>query len=134
VADKDFDLYEFQADHVGRKKYVHVEGHSRSVPVTYTYKGTDGRNYVLPEFGGTWDGLSGGEQSAYVMPDMQGYVSPLEPGVVVHSRPQHRDHMRRHGVIEVGTEKLGNFSRSVGEMARMDRAGHDIARALHGDR
>ena len=61
------DLYEYPADHIGRKTYVHVQGHSRSVPKYKTYLGVDRRNYLLPEFGGNWDGL--GNASAYVMPD-----------------------------------------------------------------
>lgn len=40
-----------------------------------------------------------------VMADMKEYRSPLD-GTVVRSRKHHRDHMRKHGVIEVGNEKL----------------------------
>lgn len=40
----------------------------------------------------------------HVVPDIKPYVSPLD-GSVVGGRRQHRDHMRAHGVVEVGTEK-----------------------------
>lgn len=40
----------------------------------------------------------------YVVPDIKPYVSPID-GSVVGGRRQHRDHMRAHGVIEVGNEK-----------------------------
>lgn len=40
----------------------------------------------------------------YVVPDIKPYVSPLD-GSFVGGRRQHRDHMRAHGVIEVGNEK-----------------------------
>jgi len=41
-----------------------------------------------------------------IMADMEPYRSPLD-GSVVKSRKHHRDHMRKHGVIEVGNEKIG---------------------------
>lgn len=40
-----------------------------------------------------------------VMADMAEYRSPLD-GSIVRSRKHHRNHMRKHGVIEVGNEKL----------------------------
>lgn len=44
------------------------------------------------------------ERGFYLIPDSQPYVSPLD-GSVIGGRRQHRDHMRAHGVIEVGNEK-----------------------------
>lgn len=41
----------------------------------------------------------------HVIEDMKPYRSPLD-GSMVTSRSQHRDHMRKHGVIEVGNERL----------------------------
>lgn len=38
------------------------------------------------------------------MRDIEGYVSPID-GKWVGSRSQHREHMKRHGVIELGNEK-----------------------------
>jgi hypothetical protein len=45
---------------------------------------------------------SGGLQ---VIPDIEPFISPLD-GSVVSGRRQRRDHMRAHGVVEVGNEKL----------------------------
>lgn len=45
----------------------------------------------------------------YVMKDIGAYQSPID-GSMVTSRPQHRDHMRAHDVIEVGNEKIGNLT------------------------
>lgn len=39
-----------------------------------------------------------------VMRDIGEYVSPID-GTFISSRSQHRDHMRRHGVIEMGNDK-----------------------------
>lgn len=40
----------------------------------------------------------------YFVPDITPYRSPID-GSLVGGRRQHRDHMRAHGVIEVGNEK-----------------------------
>lgn len=126
----DFNLYEFPADHIGRKTYVHVEGHARSIPVMYTYRNSVGRNAILPEYGG--GPYDGGNTSAYVISDLTPYRSPLDMSVVS-SRSQHRDHMRQHGVIEVGTQPMGSMAARREEAAPMPRAGHDIARAIRGE-
>jgi hypothetical protein len=49
-----------------------------------------------------------------VMRDIDGYQSPID-GKWVGSRSEHREHMKRHGVIELGNEKpkLGAFKASV---------------------
>ena len=44
------------------------------------------------------------KRGLYFIPDSQPYISPLD-GSIVGGRRQHRDHMRAHGVIEVGNEK-----------------------------
>ena len=103
-----FDLYEFPEGYVGRKTYVGVRGHSKSVPVIYTYKGSDGRNRILPDFGGDWSGYENYSFAVpvpYIMRDIGAYVSPLD-GSSVTSRSQHRDHMKRHEVVEVGNERM----------------------------
>lgn len=41
----------------------------------------------------------------HVIEDMKPYRSPID-GSIVGSRKEHRVHMRNHGVIEVGNEKL----------------------------
>jgi len=48
------------------------------------------------------------------MSDIEGYVSPID-GKWVGSRSEHRDHMKRHGVIELGNEKpkLGKFQTHI---------------------
>ena len=49
-----------------------------------------------------------------VMRDIEGYVSPID-GKFVSSRSEHREHMKRHGVMELGNEKpkLGKFEPSI---------------------
>lgn len=119
------DLYEFEPDHVGRKRYVTVRGHSRSIPKYKTYRGSDGYNYVRPEYGGDWSGLGG--ESAYLMPDKDAYFSPLDR-TVVEGRTAHREHMRAHGVLEAGDMKLGEYSGK--DRAPTPSAGYDIKRAM----
>ena len=97
------DLYDYPDGHVGRKRYVSVRGHVRSIPVFKTYRGADGYNYVHPDYGGSFE--CSGPASAMVMRDMEPYRSPLD-GSMVTSRSHHRDHMRKHNVIEVGNERM----------------------------
>lgn len=105
---EDFDLYEYPKSHVGRRRYVEVKGHVKSVPIIYTYKGRDGLNKVLSEYGGGEDDSI--NFAPMIMSDMKGYLSPLDRSYVS-SRSAHRDHMRQHGVIEVGTERIGTARR-----------------------
>jgi hypothetical protein len=130
IGDKGFmseelDLYEYPADHIGRKTYVSVRGHTRSIPKYKTYKGIGGHNYIHPDFGGDYSGLAGG--SAFIMPDKAGYVSPMDC-TLVEGRAAHREHMKRHGVLEAGDMKLGEFSGR--ERAPLPPVRHDIARAI----
>lgn len=46
--------------------------------------------------------------SPYFMKDIGEYRSPID-NTMVTTRSQHREHMRIHDVIEVGTEKIGNL-------------------------
>lgn len=41
----------------------------------------------------------------FVMGDIQPYKSMIT-GEIIHGRRQHREHLRQHGCIEVGNEKL----------------------------
>lgn len=43
-----------------------------------------------------------------VIRDIGAYRSPLD-GTVITTRSQHREHMQRHDVIEVGNEKIGSM-------------------------
>lgn len=124
MADGTDNLYEFPADWVGRKTYVSVRGHSRSIPKPYTYRGNDGRNYVLPEYGGDLSGYSVGGVAPMIMRDIGEYTSVLD-GSQVTSRSSHREHMKRHNVIEVGNERIGNA-----RPTELPRAGYDIKRAI----
>jgi hypothetical protein len=119
-----FDLYEFPAGYAGRKTYVTVQGHSKSIPALYTYRGTDGRNHVLPEYGGTDDYFAQGA-GPMIMASMQSFRSPID-GSIINTRGALSDHERRHNVIQVGNEKFPTRT----EAAPMPRAGHDIKRAL----
>jgi hypothetical protein len=119
------ELYEFPGDHVGRKSYVSVRGHSKSVPKFKTYRGSDGYNYVRPEYGGDWSGLGG--DTPYIMPDSSGYVSPIDRQYY-EGRKAHREHLARHDVYEAGDMKLGEFAGR--ERAPMPDIKYDIRRAM----
>lgn len=123
-----FDLYTFPADYIGRRTYVSVRGHSRSVPVIYTYKGTDRLNYILPEYGGDMSGYENyafGVSAPMILRDCAEYVSPLD-NTVISSRSSHREHLNRHGVIEVGNERL----KSPRPDFNMPSAGVEIKKVL----
>lgn len=53
------------------------------------YARTEGR--IIPNFG--------------IIPDIQPYISQID-GSVIESRTKHRNHLRDHGCIEVGNEKV----------------------------
>jgi hypothetical protein len=93
------ELYEYPSDHVGTRHYVSVRGYARSIPRYKTYRGTDGYNHLLPQYGGdSMDCASGGP---FILPDKAEYVSPMD-GSLITSRSHHREHMRKHDVIECG--------------------------------
>lgn len=93
------ELYDFPADHVGRKRYVSVRGHAKFVPCFKTYRGRDGLNHVLPEYGGSHEDM--GDAGPLVLSDKAAYWSPLD-GTTVDGKRAHREHMKRHGVVEAG--------------------------------
>lgn len=69
-----------------------------------------------------------GEQlSATIVGDKQGYVSPMDR-TVVEGRTAHREHMRKHGVLEAGDMKMGEFSGR--ERSAMPSVAGDIKRAI----
>jgi hypothetical protein len=57
----------------------------------------------------------------YVMSDISEYRS-MVTGEIISGRKQHRDHLRAHGVVEVGNERIGSGERAPhydkGEIAR----------------
>lgn len=119
------ELYEYPSDYVGRKSYVSVAGHSRSVPKYKTYLGTDRRRHLLPEYGGNFDHLGG--VTITVIPDKAAYHSPID-NTIVDGRMAHREHMRRHDVIEAGDMQIGSMWGS--ERAPMPHIAYDIKRAI----
>lgn len=119
------DLYEFPAGHVGRKSYVSVRGHTRSVPKFKTYRGVDGRNHLRPEYGGDWSGLGNGAPT--FVPDKAGYVSPID-GKYYEGRAAHREHCARHDVLEAGDMKIGEYAGR--DRAPMGDLRHDLRRAI----
>lgn len=60
-----------------------------------------------------------------VIADIQPYRS-MATGEYVQGRRQHRDHLKRHGLIEVGNEKLENKPRPQTPDLKSD-----IAQAVH---
>jgi hypothetical protein len=119
-----FDLYEFPAGYVGRKTYVSVQGHSKSIPALYTYKGTDGRNHVLPEYGGTDEYFANGA-GPMIISDITPFRSPVDNSVV-QGRASLREHNRRNNVVQIGNDRIT----PPADRAPMRRAGHDIKRAI----
>lgn len=65
-----------------------------------------------------------------VIQDIEPYRSPIDRSVVS-SRSQHRDHMRQHGVVEMGNEYPKERER---DNAPIPRAGYDIVRSLEASR
>jgi hypothetical protein len=118
------DLYEFPADYVGRKTYVSVQGHSRSIPALYTYRGTDGRNHVLPEYGGDDKYFANGA-GPMIMSDISPFRSPVDNSVV-QGRASLREHNKRNNVVQIGNDRIT----PPADRAPMRRAGHDIKRAI----
>lgn len=70
-------------------------------------------------------------QRAIVAPmvaaDIQPYRSMCD-GTMITSRSQHREHLRRHGVIEIGNEKLPDRVSTLGKAGDIKR---DIAEIVN---
>lgn len=115
------DIYEFPAGYAGRRTYVRVAGHDKLVARCYTYYGADGKSYLHPDHGGDCSGVpaySTAVAAPQIMKSMGAYVSPVD-GSRIASRADHRDHLKRHDLIEVGNERVGGMARP--EPATSDR-------------
>lgn len=118
------DLSEYPADYRGRKVYVRVRSLGRMVAACYVQHTGSGYE-LLPEYGGpTFTSKRLG--SVQVMRDIGAYVSPID-GERITSRSQHREHIRRHDLVEVGNERIGSMDKPQHSGPSM---GHDIKRAL----
>lgn len=119
----DVDLREYPKGHEGRKVYVYVPGNGL-VAACYVCR-NGGVLQVAPEYGGPAieNKRTDGPQ---VMRDMGEYTSVVD-GSRIGSRSEHREHVRRHDLIEVGNERIGGMEkpRDTGR-----RVGHDIKDAL----
>lgn len=62
-----------------------------------------------------------------VIEDMKPYKSPLD-GTWVTSRTEHKNHMKKHDVIEVGNEKL---TRPMQKENKVDGLADDIKKTMH---
>lgn len=69
-----------------------------------------------------------------VMPDIQPYQSMVD-GSLISSRSRHREHLKQHGLIEVGNERLkpGADLRKTGAKEALIRSLQE-AKAKHGSR
>ena len=120
------ELYDYPSDHTGRKHYVSVRGHKWSIPSFKTYKGADDHYHLSPEYGGPEPEY--GTRSAYYVPDKAEYLSPMS-GEVISGRFAHRDHMKRHDVVEAGDMPIGYLDGKE-RGAPMPRVAEDIVRVL----
>jgi hypothetical protein len=88
---------------MAKKRFVWLEGGLREIGEDNSAI-IDGKIYRC--FAGRW-APEGECQTAgvMVMPDIQPYTSMID-GSTITSRSHHREHLRAHGCIEVGNEKL----------------------------
>lgn len=61
-----------------------------------------------------------------IIRDIGEYQSPLD-GTMITSRSAHREHVRRHDVVEVGNEKIGSMTPSTVSAPKVDR---DLGQAI----
>jgi len=96
------DIREYPVGYQGRKRYVTAVD-AGIVAACHTYRGNDGRNYVLGDDRGyakiSW------LPTPYVVRDIGEYTSPIDNSRIT-SRSAHREHLKLHDVIEVGNERL----------------------------
>ena len=76
-----------------------------------------------------WRGPST-NQAASIVPDIQGYQS-MATGEWIGSRSVHRAHLKQHGLIEVGNEKMSNAPRTP-DRAGIRRAAEEAVRRVLG--
>lgn len=100
---EEFDIFEYPDDWKGRRTYVYVRDVG-VVPAIYTHY-LGGARQLYPEYGGPEYEDKANGSGLMVMRDIGEYTSTLD-GTRVTTRSQHRDHMRRHDVIEVGNERV----------------------------
>lgn len=76
-----------------------------------------------------WHGPSA-SKTAYVIPDIQGYKS-MATGEWISSRSEHREHLKRHNLVEIGNEKIENKPRGP-DRAGIRRAAEEAVRRVLG--
>lgn len=69
------------------------------------------------------------QKGAYVVPDIQGYQS-MATGEWISSRTSHRDHLKRHSLIEIGNEKQVNKPRELDRVGIRKAAEEAVRRVL----
>jgi len=121
------DKYEYPDDYKGRKTYVSVLGLSGMYPKYQTYMGSDGQNHLLPAYGGDFSHIA--DSTPFLMPDKTPYLSPIDMKMV-EGRAAHREHMRKHGVVEAGDLKLGQMTADREKYGGLGAVGADIKRAI----
>lgn len=67
------------------------------------------------------------QQSVTVVRDKSPYYSPIDR-TIVDGKSAHREHMKKHGVLEVGDMKLGEYGNA--DRAPMGSVRSDINRAI----
>lgn len=69
-------------------------------------------------------------KAAYIVPDIQGYKS-MATGEWISSRSEHREHLKRHNLVEIGNEKIENKPRPL-DRAGVRRAAEEAVRRVLG--
>lgn len=92
----------------------------------------------------TWSKDGGFEQDncsgPQVIKDIEPYQSMID-GTMITSRTRHRDHLRAHGCIEVGNEKMASAPKPVSKSTRQrvlhemlgDKSDRDIRRMVRAE-
>src|SRR5215217_2674402 len=119
----DIDLKEYPTEYKGRRSYVFIRSVGL-VAACYTCS-NGGVRQVAPEYGGPAI-VSKRTPGPQVMRDMGEYMSVVD-GSRIGSRSEHREHVRRHDLIEVGNERIGSVDKPQDSGSRI---GHDIKQAL----
>lgn len=110
------DLKEYPEGFQGRRAYVYVEGHG-VLAACYTYP-SGGKHNLRPEHGGPAYGDKSTGNRMYVMGDIGEYTSTVD-GSRITTRSAHREHIRKHDLIEVGNQRIGSMERPQDSGPRM---------------
>lgn len=95
---------------MARKSYVMIEGKLQE-KAGYNHAIINGENWYF--IAGVWEAASAPSHNApYVIPDIKPYSSAID-GSMITSRSHHREHLRAHGCIEVGNERLSPPKREI---------------------